>query len=38
MLSQIYTTLILNIITLCEDPQLSLETLYQDRKDAKDGV
>ena len=38
MVSETYTTLILSILRLCKDPQSSLDTLYQDRKDAEDGV
>ena len=38
MLSETYATLNMSIIRLCKDPQSSWSTLYQDRKDAEDGV
>ena len=38
MVSETCTTLNLSIIRLCKDPQSSLSTLYQDRKDPEDGV
>ena len=38
IVSETYTTLILDMIRLCKAPQLSLYTLYQDRKDAEDGA
>ena len=38
MVSETYTTPILRIFRLCKDPQSSLDTLYQDRKDAEDNA
>ena len=32
MVCETYTTLILNMIRICKDAQLSLDTLYQDQR------